>query len=175
MDCFDDAKLAEQNLIPVSGYLYAMLKKAGDSLSDDETFELESLLSKYRIRMSSLPERRDWLLEQTGIRCFMHRLQTEIVTKYRELYRSDIAEAYQACRDDLMRSLNEIRTGQEEIITISRQSIEDIKKKRDECLARLETAKEDRKALDEQIKSLRGSLKKRMEELTEEIMRTGGV
>ena len=47
--------------------------------------------------------------------------------------------------------------------------------KRDECLARLETAKEDRKALDEQIKSLRGSLKKRMEELTEEIMRTGGV
>lgn len=175
VDCFDDAKLAEQNLIPVSGYLYAMLKKAGDSLSDDETFELESLLSKYRIRMSSLPERRDWLLEQTGIRCFMHRLQTEIVTKYRELYRSDIAEAYQACRDDLMRSLNEIRTGQEEIITISRQSIEEIKKKRDECLARLETAKEDRKALDEQIKSLRGSLKKRMEELTEEIMRTGGV
>ncbi len=105
----------------------------------------------------------------------MHRLQTDIVTRYRELYRSDIAEAYQACRDDLMRSLNEIRTGQEEIITISRQSIEEIKKKRDECLARLETAKEDRKVLDEQIKSLRGSLKKRMEELTEEIMRTGGV
>lgn len=174
VDCFDDAKLAQNNLIPVSGYLYTMLKKAGD-LTEDETFELESLLSKYRIRVSDLPERRDWLLEQTNIKRFMYRIQTDIVAKHRELYRSDIAEAYAACRNDLTYSLKEIRAGQEEIISISRQSIEEIQRKREDCLARLEAAKEDRRMLDEQIKSLRGSLKKRMEELTEDIMRTGGV
>ena len=175
VDCFDDTRLAERNLIPVSGYLYTMLKKAGDSLTEDESFELEGLLAKYRIRMRELPERRDWLLEQTGIKKFMHRLQSDIVSRHRELYRSDITESYRACREDLMRSLSEIRAGQEEIISISRQSIEEIQKKRKECLVRLEKAKEDRSTLDEQIKSLRGSLKKRMEELTEEIMRTGGM
>lgn len=173
VDCFDNAALAERNLIPVSGYLYTLLKKAGGQLTVDEKFELKSILSKYHIELDDLPARHAWLLEQSGIDQFRYRLETEIVARHRELYRSDIMEAYAACREDLMRSLKEICDGQEDLVAVSRKSIEEIRKKKEEYIAQLASAREDRKALKKQIKSLKSVLDKRMNDLTDQIMGMG--
>lgn len=170
---FNDDKLAQRNLIPVSAYLYTMLQKSGSKLNDDEQMELESMLLRYRVRLSEVAEKYDELLKQTYIDQFKMRIQKEIVDNHREYHRQDITEKYEACCSDLMKIMAEIKQVQEELAATSSQSIEEIRQKREACAAQLEEAKADRQQMEKEVSHLKGLLKERLSNMTRQIMEAG--
>ena len=77
-------ELAKKNLIPVSAYLYTLLKEYNNLNEDDDRYwDLDSIIRKYRIR--DINEKYQEMLDFTNIALLKNKIQREIVQDYKKL------------------------------------------------------------------------------------------
>ena len=169
--CYGSRELAEKNLIPVSAYLYTMLRKK--DLTEDEKFDLASMLLKYRIHMRDLPDHIRDLMDETNIEKLRYRLREDIVMKCREILRADVAEHYKALRDDLKPRLREIQQTQNHIVETSRKKLEDIVKEKQESERQLAEQQQALEQLKHQRKEMERQLDNQLKQLKDAIANMG--
>lgn len=173
---YGSPKLADANLIPVSAYLYTLLLEYNTYANDDENskyWDLDSILSKLRIRITGVHANYKNLLEFTNIRLLQNKIENEIVSHHREIMVEDIQNSYAICKEEIRASLKKIRSEQEEIIKTSKGGIEEISKKQKEFTRKYEDAKNDKKELETLINRLRILTQKRADELEQSIRALG--
>lgn len=161
---YNSMYLAVRNLVPVSAYLYTLLSQY-DSLNedDDRYYDLSSILMKLRVK--SIVEKYQELLDFTNIRKLKSKIQKEIVANYKKMLIDDIVSNYEQCKQSINEALVKIRATQEEIIETSQGGIEEIQKKQAEYDAKYQEAEKDKKELDSLLKKLKSETSKRADEL----------
>ena len=161
-------ELAQKNLVPVSAYLYTLLKQYNDlKEEDDKYWDLDSIVRKFRIR--DINEKYKELLDFTNIELLKSKIQREIIQDYKKLLLDDITGSYELCKDAIKETMEKVRKAQEEIISTSQGGIEEIKKKQEEYNAKYQEAEQDKKELDNLIKSLKMATSKRADDLEKAI------
>ncbi len=169
-NCFKNVGLVQSNLVPVSAYLFTLLEKyRNNELSEDEEFELESILLKFRIRQSEFLARFGELEEFTNIRPLFHKLQTEVVARHKEDLIDDIIKDYDRCAADIQKILRRKKAAQQQLIEDSRKDIEEIRLERNQKLAELESVKKDRSELNAFVNQLRKATSDRVEQVVASI------
>lgn len=167
-------QLAEANLIPVSAYLYTLLVEYETFANDDDKYwELDSILSKLRIRMEDFHVKYQNLMEFTNIRLLQNKIDKEIVSRHKEIMIEDIQNSYSICKEEIQECLKKIRNEQEDIIKTCKGGIEEISKKQKEFTRKYEEAKNDKKELETLINKLRIITQKRADELEQSIRTLG--
>ena len=157
-------ELAQKNLVPVSAYLYTLLKQYNDlNEEDDKYWDLDSIVRKFRIR--DINENYKELLDFTHIELLKSKIQREIIQDYKKLLLDDITGSYELCKESIKETMEKVRKAQEEIISTSQGGIEEIKKKQEEYNAKYQEAEQDKKELDNLIKTLKTATSKRADEL----------
>ncbi len=173
---YGNLQLAEANLIPVSAYLYTLLLQYDTYASDDESeksWDLDSILSKLRIRITDFHSRYEELMNFTNICLLRNKIEREIVSRHKEIMIEDIENSYFICKEEIHTCLKKIRGEQEDIITTSKGGIEEIIKKQKEFTQKYEEAKNDKKELEVLINKLRIITQKRADELEQSIKALG--
>lgn len=161
-------ELAQKNLIPVSAYLYTLLKQYNDLKEDDDKYwDLDSIVRKFRIR--DINEKYKELLDFTNIELLKSKIQREIIQDYKKLLLDDITGSYELCKDSIKETMEKVRKAQEEIISTSQGGIEKIKEKQEEYNKKYQEAEQDKKELDNLIKSLKMATSKRADDLEKAI------
>lgn len=161
-------ELAQKNLVPVSAYLYTLLKQYNDLAEGDERdWDLRSLLIKLRVR--DIHEQYQEMLDFTNIVLLKNKIQREIVTDYKKLLIDDIVGSYELCKDSIKETMAKVKTAQEEIIEASQGGIEEIKKKQAEYHAKYQEAENDKKELEWLLKSLKMATTQRADALEKAI------
>lgn len=161
-------ELAQKNLIPVSAYLYTLLKQYNDLPEDDDrVWDLQSLLIKLRVR--DIHEQYQEMLDFTNIALLKNKIQREIVTNYKKLLIDDIVGSYELCRDSIKETMAKVKAAQAEIIEASQGGIEEIKKKQAEYHAKYQEAENDKKELEALLKNLKMATTQRADELAKAI------
>ena len=123
-------ELAQKNLVPVSAYLYTLLKQYNDlNEEDDKYWDLDSIVRKFRIR--DINENYKELLDFTHIELLKSKIQREIIQDYKKLLLDDITGSYELCKESIKETMEKVRKAQEEIISTSQGGIEEIKKKQE--------------------------------------------
>ena len=162
--------LATDKLVPVSGYLYTLLKQYNDfDKEDDKYWDLESILSKFKVRNCDINEKYEYLLDFTNISKLKNKLEREIISEHKKILIDDIVESYELCKESIKETMEKVRASQEEIIEASKNGIEEIKKKQEEYNVKYKEAEEDKKELDILLKKLKLATTKRAEELEKAI------
>jgi len=150
--------------VPVSAYLYTLLKQYNDlNEEDDKYWDLDSIVRKFRIR--DINENYKELLDFTHIELLKSKIQREIIQDYKKLLLDDITGSYELCKESIKETMEKVRKAQEEIISTSQGGIEEIKKKQEEYNAKYQEAEQDKKELDNLIKTLKTATSKRADEL----------
>lgn len=91
-------ELAQKNLVPVSAYLYTLLKQYNDlNEEDDKYWDLDSIVRKFRIR--DINENYKGLLDFTHIELLKSKIQREIIQDYKKLLLDDITGSYDCVRN----------------------------------------------------------------------------
>lgn len=173
---YGSLQLAEANLIPVSAYLYTLLLEYNTYANDDTNekyWDLDSILSKLRIRATDFHANYERLKEFTNIRMLQNRIEIEIVSRHKEIMIEDIQNSYSICKEEIRSCLKKIRNEQEDIIKTSKGGIEEISKKQKEFTRKYEEAKSDKKELEMLINKLRIITQKRADELEQSIRALG--
>ena len=167
--------LAKKNLIPVSAYLYTLLTEF-DSIKEgeDKYWELDSSLSKLRIRIENIHEHYQELIDFTNINLLKNKIQSEIVSNYKKLLIDDIAGTYELCRDEIRDTMRKIKLVQEDIIKTSQGDLEEIKRKQEEYTKKYQEAEADKRELERSLSKLRNVTKKRADDLERAIKNLGG-
>lgn len=161
-------ELAQKNLIPVSAYLYTLLKSYNELSEDDDKFwDLDSIIRKFRIK--DINDKYQEMLDFTGIDKLNRTIQREIVQEYKKLLIEDIVGNYEICRDSIQEAMVKVKAAQEEIINTSQGGIEEIKKKQAEYHAKYQEAEEDRKELENLLKKLKIATSQRADDLEKAI------
>lgn len=164
--CYKSAELVQNNLVPVSAYLYSLLEDYKDNkLDDDRYFDFQSTLLKLRIRPTEINEHFAELQDFTNIKFLYSKLQTEIVAKYKTFLIEDIAKAYERCQLAIKKDLQKQKAEQEKTIAESQLNVEELRRKRDEKLAELQAVQEDKRELSEFVKQLKVATEKRIDEV----------
>ena len=159
-------ELAKKKLVPVSAYLYTLLKEYNDlSEDDDKYWDLDSIVRKFRIKEQEINERYKEMLDFTNIILLKNKIQKEIVQDYKKLLIDDIVGNYELCRDSIKEAMSKIKEMQEEVIRVSQGGIEEIKKKQAEYDTKYKEAEQDKKELEELLKKLKYATSKRADEL----------
>lgn len=146
---FGSEKMAEKNTIPVSAYLYTLLKEYDTYIQDensDKKWDLESILSKLRIR--NIHEKYDWLCDFTNIDKLKRVIRNDIAEHHKEKIREDVESTYFICKEEIQNCIRRIKKEQEDIIKTSEGGIEEIRKKQEEFTRKYEEAKRDKKELE---------------------------
>lgn len=165
---YADPKLAQKNLIPVSAYLYTLLKEPV-STDDDRYWDLLSILGKFRIKMDDINKYYREMLDFTNIEFLKNKIQREIIANYKKLLFDDILDSYKLCTESIKETLEKIKVNQREIIEASQGDLEEIKKKQQEYEKKCKEAEKDKKELDEMLKKLKVGTTKRADELEKAI------
>lgn len=161
-------ELAQKNLIPVSAYLYTLLKSYNELREDDDKFwDLDSIIRKFRIK--DINDKYQEMLDFTGIDKLNRTIQREIVQEYKKLLIEDIVGNYELCRDSIQEAMVKVKAAQEEIINTIQGGIEEIKKKQAEYQAKYQEAEEDRKELENLLKKLKIATSQRADDLEKAI------
>lgn len=171
---YGSEKLAEANTIPVSAYLYTLLKEYDTYAEDDQNdkkWDLESILSKLRIK--DIHEKYDWLCDFTNIEKLKRTIKTDIADHHKEKLREDIESTYKICKEEIQDCMRKIRAEQEDIIQTSRGGIEEIQKKKKEFTQKYKEASDDKKELEGLISRLQAITQKRAGELEQAIKSLG--
>lgn len=163
-------ELAKKNLVPVSAYLFTLLKQYNElTEGDDKLWDLDSILRKFRIKMEEINENYQQLLDFTSIELLRNKIQQEIVQNYKKLLIDDISGSYELCKDSIKETMTKIRAAQEEIIQVSQGGIEEIKKKQAEYNEKYQEAEADKKELESLLKKLKMATSQRADELEKAI------
>ena len=161
-------ELAKKNLIPVSAYLYTLLKEYNDLTEDDDKYwDLDSIIRKFRIR--DINEKYQQMLDFTNIVLLKNRIQRELVQNYKNLLIEDIIGSYELCRETIKETMAKVKAAQEEIILTSQGGIEEIKKKQAKYDAKYQEAEADKKELENLLKQLKMATSQRADELEKAI------
>lgn len=161
-------ELAKKNLIPVSAYLYTLLKEYNNLNEDDDRYwDLDSIIRKYRIR--DINEKYQEMLDFTNIALLKNKIQREIVQDYKKLLIDDIVGNYEICKESIKEAMEKIKSAQEEIIQTSQGGIEEIKKKQAEYDSKYKEAEADKKELETLLKRLKMATSQRADELEKAI------
>lgn len=161
-------KLAKKNLIPVSAYLYTLLKEYNDLKEDDDKYwDLDSIIRKFRIR--DINEKYQEILDFTNIVLLKNKIQREIIQDYKKLLIDDIVGNYELCRESIKETMAKVKAAQEEIILTSQGGIEEIKKKQAEYDAKYQEAEADKKELENLLRKLKMATSQRADELEKAI------
>lgn len=151
---YGDLRLAEKNLIPVSAYLYTLLRQYNEITDgSDKYWDLDSIVRKFRIK--DINEHYHELLDFTQIERLKNKMQQEIVDRYKELLIDDIKNSYSLCEDSIRETLKNIEKAQKELIEASKNGIEEIRKKQEEYNKKYQEAEQDKKELDALLKKLK--------------------
>ena len=157
-------ELAVRNLIPVSAYLYLLLKIYPDLEGEDERqWELRAILAK--LRMKNLEENYQNVLDLTKIAYLKNRIRHEVVEKHKQILVEDIIASYRLCREEILEVLGKTKQAQEEMIRVSQESAEEIRKKHEEYSRKYKEAEEDKKELQHVVEQFRLLTQKRSQEL----------
>lgn len=165
---YADQTLARKNLIPVSAYLYTLLKEP-ISKDDERYWDLLSVLGKFRIQMDDINKYYQEMLDFTNIEFLKNKIQREIIANYKKLLIDDISGSYKLCTESIKETLNNIKVRQRDIIKASQGDLEEIKKKQQEYEKKCKEAEKDKKELDEMLKKLKVATTKRADELEKAI------
>lgn len=161
-------ELAKKNLVPVSAYLYTLLKEYNElSEDDDKYWDLDSIIRKFRIR--DINEKYQEMLDFTNIALLKNKIQREIVQDYKKLLIDDIVGNYELCRESIKEAMDKIKAAQEEIIQTSQGGIDEIKKKQAEYDSKYKEAEADKKELERLLKRLKMATSQRADELEKAI------
>lgn len=165
---FASLELAKNNLVPVSAYLYTLLKEYNSlSEDDDKKCDLDSIVIKLRAR--DINEKYQELLDFTKIDLLKAKLQTEIITHYKELLIEDISSSYDLCKDTIRETMDRIKAAQAELVKTSQGGIEEIQKKQQEYEGKCKMAEQDKKELEDMLKKLKVATTQRADELEKAI------
>lgn len=171
---FGSQGLAERNTIPVSAYLYTLLKGYDTYAQDkdsEKSWDLESILLKLRVR--NIHENYDRLCSFTNIDRLKRVIKDDIAEHHKEKLREDVEGRYLECREEIQSCMRRIREDQENIIRASRGGIEEIRKKQEEFTRKYEEAKKDKKELEAFISKLHRMTQERADELERAIRSAG--
>ena len=167
---YESKELAQRNLIPVSAFLYILLKEYNSiEEEDDRYWTLVSGLSKLKVRMEEIDTHYKEVLDYTNIDLLKRRIQTEVVSNYKKLLIEDIVGAYNLCKESIRETTKRIKETQEEIIATSQGSLEEIQKKEKEYASKYEATEADKKKMDSLIKQLSFMMNSRADELEKAI------
>lgn len=165
---YASVELAKKNMVPVSAYLYTLLKKYGSLNEEDEEFwQLDSVVRKFRIR--DIDEHYRELQDFCNIELLKQKIQREIVANYKKLLIEDIKGSFVLCKESIEETMLKIKLAQEEIIKASQGGLEEIQKKQAEYAKKYEEAEKDRKELDGMLKKIRIATTQRADELEKAI------
>lgn len=161
-------ELAKKNLVPVSAYLYTLLKEYNELTEDDDKFwDLDGIIRKFRVR--EINEKYQEMLDFTNIVLLKNKIQREIVQDYKKLLIDDIIGNYELCKESITETMAKVKTTQEEIINTSKGGIEEIKKKQAEYNSKYQEAEQDKKELEILLKQLKMTTSQRADELEKAI------
>ena len=171
---YGSQELASKNLVPVSGHLYTLLK-GFDSYDkeDDRYWELDSILSKLRVRIEEIHAHYQELYDFTNIELLKRKLNTEVVANYHKLLVDDIVGSYQMCKDEIKDAMAKIRHMQEEVIKVSQSDADEIRRKQEEYTKKYKDAEADKQELNELLSKLRRATQQRADELETAIKNMG--
>lgn len=141
---------------------------------EDKYWELDSSLSKLRIRIENIHEHYKELIDFTNINLLKNKIQSEIVSNYKKLLIDDIAGTYELCRDEIRDTMRKIKLVQEDIIKTSQGDLEEIKRKQEEYTKKYQEAEADKRELERSLSKLRNVTKKRADDLERAIKNLGG-
>ncbi|MEQ2464163.1 dynamin family protein [Niallia hominis] len=167
---YGDPQLASRNLIPVSGYLYSLIKKY-DAIEEgsDEYFELASILMKFRIMPQNVGEHAQRLLDFTGVDSLKRQIEKEVINNHKVLLIQDIRETYLLCKEDIRELTSKMKQGQLEVIEYSEKNIHEIQKRKAEREQELVEIETDKKELETLLTLVKQTTSSRVKELTEAI------
>ena len=171
---FGNEQLAERNLIPVSAYLYTLLKEYNTYAQDDQSdkmFDLKSIL--FKLRVCDLHANYQMLCDFTQIETLKRKINNDIVVRYKKLLTEDVTNSYLICKEEIQNSMRKIKKEQEDIIKTSQGGIEEIRKKQKEFTQKYEETKDDKRELESMINRLQTITQKRADELERAIKALG--
>lgn len=176
---YRDELLAEKNLVPVSAYLFTLLKEyQGEEKFEDDienevgkAWELDSIMRKFRMR--SIGERKsdkyNELLKFCNIDFLKKKIQKEIVQNYKSMLLEDITGSYELCKESIKKTTKEIKKEQEKFIETNKKSIEDIKKEQERYKRKYEEMKDDNRELEHLITDITKDTRYKKMELENEL------
>ncbi len=171
---FGSEQLAGKNLIPVSAYLYTLLREYDTYAQDeqsDKMYDLESILLKLRVR--DIHGNYQMLCDFTQIESLKRKIKHDIVDRYKNLLVEDVANSYLTCKEEIQSSMRNIKKEQEEIIKTSQGGIEEIRKKQKEFTQKYEETRDEKQELESIINRLHTITQKRADELERAIKALG--
>ena len=171
--CYGNMELAERNLIPTSGYFYTLLKNQGN-LDKKRNYQLMATALKMECEEKELPKKYDELLAFTGIDYLRRRMETDIVSKYQDLLRGDIASSYSLLKENISDLMRRVRERQEEVLSNSAKSLEQIREKEAENQRKLEEARRDQEELADLFAEIKKDASERKQRISKAIRELGG-
>lgn len=163
-DCYNSSQLAEKNIIAVAAYINNLVREYANLYEDSyEMWDLESIARKFRIR--DIESNLDKLDELSNISNLKIKIREEIIGKYKSLLIEDLTEDYKINKENILTQINGIKKRQEVILKASSESIEEIRKRREESLKELESSKAEEKEMSKVLKQVEVATTKRAEEL----------
>lgn len=161
-------ELARKNLIPISAYLFTLLKEYNDiSEEDDKYWDLDSIVRKFRIK--DVNEKYHELLDFTNITLLKNKINREIVQNHKILLLEDITGSYELCKESIKETILKVKSTQKEIIEVTQGGIEEIKKKQAEYDMKYKEAEQDKKDLEGLLKKIKVATSQRADELEKAI------
>lgn len=161
-------ELAQKNLVPVSAYLFTLLKEYNNlTEEDDKYWDMDSIIRKFRVK--NINDKFQEMLDFTNIELLKEKINKEVVQDYKRLLIADVVGNYELCKESIQETMIKIKEMQEEIITTSQGGIEQIKKKQEEYNVKYQEAEQDKKELETLLNKLKAVTFQKADELEKAI------
>lgn len=153
---YNSQELAEKNLIPVSAYLYTLLKNYQSYDEDDERlWDLDSILCKMKIKVDKLvkhPDEYKNLVDFTKIDFLKAELKRGIIDKRETIRVESIKSSYDLCKEEILNFVREKQENQEQLLIASQKGKDEIEQKYQEISNKYKESERDKKELENLIK-----------------------
>lgn len=124
---YGSRQLAEKNLIITSGMLYQIAMQAKNiDHTDPNFFNLLSILAKFKFMPNQIEENQDRLIELSNLNYLKSRIESDFVFEYQQKLIEDIEGKFKSISRTIKKFVDEIRTGQIEILEVTQKSVEEI-------------------------------------------------
>lgn len=167
-EAFGNKDLAKRNITYAAAYINNLARDY-ESLDEDESFTIQSIAFKFRIRPAELESSLQDLIEMSNLSEIDRHIQQDLVVKYKEYLYKDIEEAYMDIKLDIKKLFEEVAENEEAIINTSSKDIESIRKDFEKAKSELDEVQKYRQQLTNTLKIVSDDTKKRIGELTKQL------
>lgn len=167
-NCFNDPVLAQKNLLFVSAYLYSILIKNSEELSEDEFDDLGIGLTKFKLRNKSEKTLED-LKRYTNITYLRELIMGDPIKKSKFLMLHDISEKYKILKMEIDKPFVDIYKSLEELIEGLSSGIDDVCSKIQIKQNNLNDLKSEKRELDEYLSEFKKISTKQVDEIIKSI------